>query len=701
MLNNNKSKSNLLNEYINLNAIKEEKNIYFDKNSNNNINFNSSFPQETCESCSSSINNIPIYLSDLEKSINESISQIEEINSKKIKNILEKINKFTNSNKNSKNENIKYPLLQDTISYKEEIDKYLEYELKKEKEENEIEEEKIKKNKILLQNSSNNYSQQICSICNNGDIDHNQLMFECESCGLTVHQNCYGIKSQILTNWICDPCKEMSKDEVLNLECVLCPIKGGAMKKIDLPFDSHFYKEIIDYRRSNGKKIPLYNSHIIIPFEKYDNIKCAWVHLSCALWNPNIEIGNYDEKKDIKNIDRIDFCKFNEKCDICNFKFYGPVLKCNYNDCNFKFHPECARINNFCMEVEAIEQDLKYNIYCFQHYQNQLVKTIEKNNMKSNKEISDFNNILSKIISNYQKIYHNNILSNNLINCQNLNCKGEYSILNINKKKFIITLKKEYFVKDYFNKNSFRNKNRNYENDYLTPKKNNNSKKNKNIISVIIPGKKRNTIIKPKLIKLKKNSELSYLSRLRKICLEYSKYNSFVVDKNIINSNNSTGKKKKKRNNNKKNIIESYSLNNSYDLFKLLKYEDLLSINFPWDKVNFKNFSKEKCKQYFIQLIPNEKIFNERIKNYSEVNNHNNNINDNIKDNNNNIINNNENNNNNNNNINNNDTNINLNTNGNIIGISLNDDMIEINSDSLNIQNVVEIKIENDSKENI
>jgi len=509
-------------------------------------------------------------------------------------------------------------------------------------------------------------------------------MFECESCGLTVHQNCYGIKAQSLTNWICDPCEEMSKDEVLNLECVLCPVKGGAMKKIDLPFDSHFYKDIIEYRRSNGKKIPFYNSHIIIPFDKYDNIKCAWVHLSCALWNPNIEIGNYDEKKDIKNIDRIDFCQFNEKCDICNLKYYGPVLKCNCNDCNFKFHPECARINHFCMEVEAIEQDLKYNIYCFQHYQNQLIKTIEKNNFKSNKEICDFNNILNKIISNYQKIYHNNILSNNLVNCQN--CKEEYSLLNINKKKYIITLKKENIFNDNFNKYSFRNKNRNYENNYLTPKKNNNSKKNKNIISVIIPEKKKN---KPKLIKLKKKSELSYLSRLIKVCSEYSKINSLVVDKNIISSNNSTGKKKKKRNNNKKNIIESYSLNECYNLFSLLKYEDLLSINFPWDKVEFKNFSKEKCKKYFIQLIPNEKVFNERIKNYYEENiNNNSHNNDNNSDN----FNNNENNNNNN------DTNINLNAKGNIIGISLNDYMIEINSDNLNR---VEIKIENDSKENI
>ena len=37
------------------------------------------------------------------------------------------------------------------------------------------------------------------------------------------------------------------------------------------------------------------NNHQLI--NRNNNIKCAWVHLSCALWNPNIEIGNYEKKR--------------------------------------------------------------------------------------------------------------------------------------------------------------------------------------------------------------------------------------------------------------------------------------------------------------------------------------------------------------------------------------------------------------------
>ena len=90
---------------------------------------------------------------------------------------------------------------------------------------------------------------------------------------------------------------------------------------------------------------------------------------------------------------------------------------------------------------------------------------------------------------------------------------------------------------------------------------------------------------------------------------------------------------------------------NDENLFSLLRYNDLFSNNFPWEKINFKNFPKEKCIQYFIQLIPNETVFNNKIKIIKEE------------------------------------------KNNNIIGISINDNIDDI-------QNNIEIKIDNDSKDN-
>ena len=163
-------------------------------------------------------------------------------------------------------------------------------------------------------------SQNICCICNNGDIEQNQLLFRCEQCGLVVHQNCYGAQEQDLKNWVCDPCKEMPKEDVYNLECFLCPVKGGAFKKVELPIESTFYKRIMEYKH-NKNTLPNYNYSIIIPKENYKESKFAWVHLSCALWNYNITVKNENGKN---NVCRCSCVRFYNDCDIddkfCCFK---------------------------------------------------------------------------------------------------------------------------------------------------------------------------------------------------------------------------------------------------------------------------------------------------------------------------------------------------------------------------------------------
>ena len=132
-------------------------------------------------------------------------------------------------------------------------------------------------------------TQNICCICNNGDIEQNQLLFRCEQCGLVVHQNCYGAKDQDMKSWYCDPCKEMSKEDVYNLECFLCPVRGGAFKKAELPKEATFYKQVMNYKH-NKTTLPEFNYSIIIPKENYKEGDFAWVHLSCALWNYNIGV---------------------------------------------------------------------------------------------------------------------------------------------------------------------------------------------------------------------------------------------------------------------------------------------------------------------------------------------------------------------------------------------------------------------------
>jgi hypothetical protein len=103
------------------------------------------------------------------------------------------------------------------------------------------------------------------------------------------------------------------------------------MKETKLPIDCEFVKKLKILRE--GKEIKMYNNTCIIPNENFDNIEKCWVHLSCALWNPSIIIGNFEKKTDIKYIDTLSFEKFNEKCNVCLKKGFGPCIKCNYKSC--------------------------------------------------------------------------------------------------------------------------------------------------------------------------------------------------------------------------------------------------------------------------------------------------------------------------------------------------------------------------------
>jgi NuA3 HAT complex component NTO1 len=77
----------------------------------------------------------------------------------------------------------------------------------------------------------------------------------------------------------------------------------------------------------------------------------AWVHLSCALWIPEVLIGDFGKKEEIKNIENIDKKRFLEECRICTMKGYGPTLKCENIKCHTYFHVECARINKYQLEL--------------------------------------------------------------------------------------------------------------------------------------------------------------------------------------------------------------------------------------------------------------------------------------------------------------------------------------------------------------
>ena len=367
--------------------------------------------------------------------INYFIKKIHDLNEKNMKSLRLKIDKYISAkslnNNNYKNDTlpkrnnyIKYnPILELNHESLNKFDKLIDDIINKESKEShnyELEKKIFSFSETFIESNNNNCltlsnnissdrlsqsmlpSQNICCICNNGDIEQNQLLFRCEQCGLVVHQNCYGAQEQDLKNWVCDPCKEMPKEDVYNLECFLCPVKGGAFKKVELPIESTFYKRIMEYKH-NKNTLPNYNYSIIIPKENYKESKFAWVHLSCALWNYNITVKNYEKKSGI-SLDNMKYEDFNSYCNLCKKDNSGPSIKCNNDSCECKFHPECARINNCCLEVEIINKEYQYNVYCYKHKPNLFAKRVNMNIKNEVQQIIEVNFALNNYYEQYKKL---------------------------------------------------------------------------------------------------------------------------------------------------------------------------------------------------------------------------------------------------------------------------------------------------------
>jgi len=86
----------------------------------------------------------------------------------------------------------------------------------------------------------------ICSVCLGDQSDEGDEIIECDSCGVTVHESCYGVSGddnhdqdntsvhsmvsfESTEPWFCEPCKR----SVRNPFCELCPNTSGIFKETD------------------------------------------------------------------------------------------------------------------------------------------------------------------------------------------------------------------------------------------------------------------------------------------------------------------------------------------------------------------------------------------------------------------------------------------------------------------------------------
>uniref|UniRef100_A0A3Q4BZQ2 Protein Jade-1 n=1 Tax=Mola mola TaxID=94237 RepID=A0A3Q4BZQ2_MOLML len=164
----------------------------------------------------------------------------------------------------------------------------------------------------------------VCDVCQSPDGEDNNEMVFCDKCNICVHQACYGIQKVPKGSWLCRIC-------ALGIlpKCQLCPKKGGAMKPT----------------RSGTK----------------------WVHVSCALWIPEVSIGNPEKMEPITNVSQIPSNRWALICCLCKEKT-GACIQCSAKNCRTAFHVTCGLHASLEMNTILTEDDeVKFKSYCPNH----------------------------------------------------------------------------------------------------------------------------------------------------------------------------------------------------------------------------------------------------------------------------------------------------------------------------------------------
>ena len=362
----------------------------------------------------------------IKNKIDNYLKRLHSINEKKITKLIKKSNdiqiKYNSKNdtKNIKPEEIEDKLDENYLYQKNPVsnnirNKFWNYLHKKEKEflikredtnnRQENDKEKDKENENKNEVVEDNFYIDACNVCNVEDLGIYNNLYECIQCGIRVHQLCYRIKtSPDPQKWKCSKCKSFSSKDANNIECILCPVTGGAMQRTKISKDSNFYKEIMKFRKDDSKNNYNYNQeNITIDNEHQDY---PWIHLSCALSNSDVKIDIFDKKKHIKFDEKNIIQNYNSKCYICKTNNCGPTKKCKFENCDICCHPECARINDYYFETDNFEKGVPFEFYCHKHRPNRFINYLNKSSSCYNREIFSFCNDLDFVYQLYKKNAH-------------------------------------------------------------------------------------------------------------------------------------------------------------------------------------------------------------------------------------------------------------------------------------------------------
>ncbi|XP_068950548.1 PHD finger protein 14 isoform X2 [Petaurus breviceps papuanus] len=201
----------------------------------------------------------------------------------------------------------------------------------------------LQQDSLILEKSQNWSAQKmdhilICCVCLGDNSEDADEIIQCDNCGITVHEGCYGVDGEsdsIMSSasenstepWFCDACKCG-----VSPSCELCPNQDGIFKETDA-----------------GR----------------------WVHIVCALYVPGVAFGDIDKLRPV-TLTEMNYSKYGAKeCSFCEdprFARTGVCISCDAGMCRAYFHVTCAQKEGLLSEAAA-EEDIAdpFFAYCKQH----------------------------------------------------------------------------------------------------------------------------------------------------------------------------------------------------------------------------------------------------------------------------------------------------------------------------------------------
>ncbi|KAG8419825.1 putative PHD type zinc finger protein with BAH domain-containing protein [Metarhizium acridum] len=195
-----------------------------------------------------------------------------------------------------------------------------------------------------------------CAICDQMEPLGDQHL-SCRECRLTVHRHCYGVMDhRIQGKWICDMCSNDKSPQVsIQYKCVLCPVEYTEQDFIEQPKLTHHKKKMSDKDRERErlevqqarKAAEFYRKRqedLNRPVNPREPLKRTadnnWVHVTCAVWTPEVKFGNAKALEPSEGIPSIPRARYDEVCQVCNQQG-GACVSCH--QCRIPYHVECAR----------------------------------------------------------------------------------------------------------------------------------------------------------------------------------------------------------------------------------------------------------------------------------------------------------------------------------------------------------------------